>query len=50
MRSEWWWPVVIEGYQIQARGKVGTGGTRGKVRNSGVLADYGPPKSEYLYW
>ena len=37
MRSEWWWPVAIEGYQIQARGKVGTGGTHGKVRNSGVL-------------
>ena len=30
--------VVGEARRIQMRGKVGTGGTRGKVRNSGVLA------------
>ncbi len=40
MLWEGWWfffSVAIEGLQIQMRGKVGTGGTGGKVRNSGVL-------------
>ena len=31
MLQEWWWPVVIEGLQIQMHGKVGMGGTGGKV-------------------